>query len=93
MDKALGKLDDLERALAPFRETSARFPRVVKALSEWRTDSVHNRHVLPNDGERYHNGEAIAPGLVASTGHAVVSKRFCKNQQMQWAKPGVHWLL
>jgi hypothetical protein len=28
-----------------------------------------------------------------STANEVVSKRFCKKQQMQWSKPGAHLLL
>jgi len=30
---------------------------------------------------------------VEATVHEVVSKRFCKKQQMQWSKPGTHLLL
>src|SRR5215467_3395653 len=55
VDKALGKIDELETSIEPFHETYARFPRLVKALSELRTSIVHNRHVIPNDGERYDN--------------------------------------
>jgi hypothetical protein len=47
----------------------------------------------PNYGERYHNGEAIATGFVESTVNEVVSKQFCKKQQMQWSKEGAHLLL
>ena len=64
-----------------------------EALSELRTYIVHNRHVIPNDGERYHNGQAIATGFVESTVNEVVSKRCCKKQQMQWSKEGAHLLL
>jgi len=78
VDKALGKIDDLETAIAPLNQTYAWFPRLVKALSELRTSTVNNRHVIPNDGERYRHGEAIATGFVKSTVHEVVSKRFCK---------------
>ena len=84
VDKALGKIDDLETSIAPFHETYARFTPLVKALSQLRTSIVY-RHVIPHDGERYHNGEAIATGFVASTVNEVVSKRFCKKQQMQWS--------
>ena len=48
---------------------------------------------MPHYGERYHNGEAIATGFVESTVNEVVSKRFCKKQQMQWSKEGAHLLL
>jgi len=93
VDKALGKIDDLETAMEPFSETYARFPQWVKALSELRTYIVHNRHLIPNYGERYRKGEAIATGFVESTVNEVVSKRFCKKQQMQWSKEGAHLLL
>jgi hypothetical protein len=93
VDKALGKIDDLETSIEPFSETYARFPRLVKALSELRTYIVNNRHVIPNYGERYHHGKAIATGFVESTVNEVVSRRFCKKQQMQWSKEGAHLLL
>src|SRR5215510_919446 len=93
VDKALSKLNDLESAIEPCNETYARFPQLAKALSTLRTYIVNNRHVMPNYGERYHNGEAIATGFVESTVNEVVSKRFCKKQQMQWSKEGAHWLL
>ena len=93
VDKALSKIDDLETSIEPFSETYARFPRLVKALSELRTYIANNRYLIPNYSERYHNGEAIATGFVESTVNEVVSKRFCKKQQMQWSKEGAHLLL
>jgi len=93
VDKALGKIDELGTSSEPFNETYARFPRLVKALSELRTSIVNNRHVIPHDGERYHHGQAIATGFVESTVNEVVSKRFCTKQQMQWSKEGAHVLL
>ena len=63
VDKALGKIDDLESAIAPFSETYARFSKLVEALSALRTYIVNNRHLIPNYGERYRNGEPIATGL------------------------------
>ena len=93
VDKARGKIDDLETSIAPFSETYARFPRLVKALSKLRSYIVNNRHLIPNYGERYRNGEPIATGFVESTVNEVVSKRFCKKQQMQWSKEGAHLLL
>src|SRR5215471_10121971 len=93
VDTALSKIDDLETSIEPFSGTYARFPRLVKALSELRTYIVNNRYVIPNYSERYHNGEAIATGFVESTVNEVVSRRFCKKQQMQWSKEGAHLLL
>src|SRR5262249_57496253 len=89
VDKALGKIDDLESAIEPFSETYVRFPGLVKALSELHTYIVNNRHLIPNYGERYRNGEPIATGFVESTVNEVVSKRFCKKQQMQWSNPSL----
>lgn len=93
VDKALGKIDDLVSSIEPFAKTYTRFPRLVKALAELHTYIVNNRHLIPNYGERYDNGEAIATGFVESTVNEVVSKRFCKKQQMQWSKEGAHLLL
>jgi hypothetical protein len=93
VDKVLGKIDGLERSIAPFSETYGRYAGLVKALSALRTYVVNNRHVIPNYGERYRNGEPIATGFVESTVNEVVSKRFCTKQQMQWSKEGAHLLL
>jgi hypothetical protein len=93
VDKSLGKIDDLESSIGSFRETYARYAGLVKALSELRTYIVNNRPLIPNYGERYRNGEPIATGFVESTVNEVVSKRFCKKQQMQWSKEGSHLLL
>ena len=67
VDKALGKIDDLEISIEPFHETYARYAGLVKALLELRTYIVNNRHLIPNYGERYRNGEPIATGFVEST--------------------------
>ena len=93
VDKALGKIDELATSIEPFRETYGRYAGLVKALSELRTYIVNNRHLIPNYGERYRNGEPIATGFVESTVNEVVSKRFCKKQQMAWSKEGAHLLL
>src|SRR5215813_8826364 len=60
VDKALGKIDDLASAIALFNGTYARFNALVKALATLRTSIGNNRHVIPNDGQRYHQGEALA---------------------------------
>ena len=86
VDRALGKIDDLVSSMALFQETYARFTQLVKALSELRTYIGNNRHLIPNYGQRYYQGEAIATGFVESTVNQVVSMRFCKKQQMQWSK-------
>src|SRR5262249_46933913 len=67
VDKALGKIDDLETSMEPFSETYARYAGLVKALAALRTYIVNNRHVIPNYGERYRNGEPIATGFADAT--------------------------
>jgi hypothetical protein len=93
VDKALGQIGARETSIEAVNETSARFPRLVQALAELRTSIVNNRPFIPNDGERSHNGEAIATGFVESTVNEVVSKRFGKKQQRQWSKEGAHGLI
>src|SRR5207248_4359291 len=93
LSKAFYKIDDLESLIYNFEETYPKFKQLAKAVEEFRTYIVNNRHLIPNYGERYRNGEAIATGFVESTVNQVVSKRFCKKQQMQWSKRGAHLLL
>lgn len=91
--KALYKIDDIESLIYNFEETYPKFKQLLKAVGEFRTYITNNGHLMPNYGERYRNGEAIATGFVESTVNQVVSKRFCKKQQMQWSKRGAHLLL
>jgi hypothetical protein len=76
-----------------FEETYPKFKQLRKAVEEFRTSIVNNRHLIPHDGERYRNGEAITTGFVESTVNQVVSKRCCKKQQRQWSKRDAHRLL
>jgi hypothetical protein len=52
-----------------------------------------NGGFIPNYGERYQAGERISTGFVESTVNQVISKRFCKKQQMAWTPRGAHPLL
>src|SRR5258706_10503910 len=88
MDASNGKIQQ-----PSFEETYPKFKQLRKAVEEFRTYITNNRHLIPNYGERYRHGEAIATGFVESTVNQVVSKRFCKQQQMQWSKRGAHLLL
>jgi len=67
--------------------------KLLKAVAEFHTYMDRNRAFIPNYGERYRNGERISTGFVESTVNQVISKRFCKRQQMQWTKRGAHLLL
>ena len=91
--KGLDKIDDIQSSLDNFEETYPKFKQLLKAAAEFRTYITNNGHLIPNDGERYRHGEAIATGFVESTVNQVVSQRFCKRQQLQWSKRGAHLLL
>jgi hypothetical protein len=67
--------------------------KLFKAMEELHTYIDRNRAFIPNYGERYRYGERISTGFVESTVNQVISKRFCKRQQMQWTKRGAHLLL
>jgi hypothetical protein len=93
LSKARYKIEDIESLIDNFEETYPKFKPLLKAVEEFRTYIVNNAHLIPNYGERYRHGEAITTGFVESTVNQVVSKRFCKKQQMQWGKRGAHLLL
>ena len=92
--KAFQKLTDLIMDLdvaAATGDGTAR--KLFKAVEEFHTYIDRNRALIPNYGERYRYGERISTGFVESTVNQVISKRFCKKQQMQWTKRGAHLLL
>ena len=82
---------DLDVAAATTGNATAR--KLLKAIEEFHTYIERNRAFIPNYGERYRYGERISTGFVESTVNQVISKRFCKKQQMQWTKRGTHLLL
>ena len=82
---------DLDVAVATAGDATAR--KLLKAVEEFYTYIDRNRAFIPNYGERYRYGERISTGFVESTVNQVISKRFCKKQQMQWTKRGAHLLL
>jgi hypothetical protein len=91
--KALYKIEDIEALIYNFEETYPKFKQLVKAVEEFHPYIRNNAHLIPNYGEQYRHGEAITTSFVESTVNQVVSKRFCKRQQMPWSKRGAHLLL
>jgi hypothetical protein len=92
--KAFQKLTDLTMDLDVAAATGDGTTRkLFKAVEEFHTYIDRNRAFIPNYGERYRYGERISTGFVESTVNQVISKRFCKKQQMQWTKRGAHLLL
>jgi hypothetical protein len=82
---------DLEAAVATSGHGTTR--KLLKAVEEFHTYIDNNARFIPNYGERYRHGERISTGFVESAVNQVISKRFCKRQQMQWTTRGTHLLL
>jgi hypothetical protein len=82
---------DLDTAVAMSGHATAR--KLLKAVEEFHTYIANDQGFIPNDGERYRHGEQISTGFVVSTVNQVISKRFCKKQQMGWTSRGAHLLL
>jgi hypothetical protein len=82
---------DLDAAVANDGHATAR--KLLKAVEEFHTYIENNKGFIPNYGERHRHGERISTGFVESTVNQVISKRFCKKQQMAWTPRGAHLLL
>jgi hypothetical protein len=82
---------NLDAAVADSGHDTAR--KLLKAVEEFHTYIENNKAFIPDYGERYRHGERISTGFVESTVNQVLSKRFCKRQQMQWTQRGTHLLL
>ena len=82
---------DLNAATFETKNEAAR--KLLKGVEELRTYGERNRQFIPNEAERYRNGERIASGFVESAVNQVVSKRIVKRQQIGWGQRGAHLLL
>jgi hypothetical protein len=63
---------------------------LLRAVEEFQTSIINNQSFSPNYGERYHAAERIRTGFVESTVNQMISKLFCKQQQMAWTPRGAH---
>ena len=87
------RIEDIHCFLDSKELTGENSRKLRKALDEFDTYVVINEALIPNYGERWRNGEAIATGFVESAVNQIVSKRFAKKQQMQWTKKSAHLVL
>ena len=87
-----GLVDDLEMVIFD-GNSRLEVKKLFKMVREFESYIANNASYIPNYGERWRNGEAIATGFVESTVNQVLSKRFVKKQQMRWTPKGVHLLL
>jgi len=91
--RALQEIEQVQWTLEDCEEDVPASAKLARALREFRGYIEANEQFIPNYGERYRYGEAIATGFVESTVNQVVSKRMVKKQQMRWTKKGAHLLL
>jgi hypothetical protein len=91
--RALQEIEGVQWELEDCEEAVPASTKLAKSVREFRGYIEANQHFIPNYGERYRYGEAIATGFVESTVNQVVSKRMVKKQQMRWTKRGAHLLL
>jgi hypothetical protein len=91
--RALQIIADLECDLESPEERSERARKLRKAVGEFRHYIEANRSSIPNYGDRYRHGEAIASSFAESTVNQVISQRMVKSQQMRWTERGAHRLL
>ena len=91
--QGLHKIEDIDALIDNFEDTYSKFKQLAKAVTEFHMYIELNGRFIPNYDECWLYGEAIATGFVESTVTQVISKRFCKKQQMQWSRKGAHLLL
>jgi hypothetical protein len=85
---------DLDAAVATSGHATAR--KLLRTAEEFHIHIKNNKNnggLMPNYGERYRAGERISTGFMELTVNQVISKRFCKKQQVAWTPCGAHCLL
>jgi len=91
--ETLIRLDTLAEDIDVLKSDYPNLERFAKTVAEFATYIRNNVGLIPNYGERWRNGELISTSFVESTVNVLISKRFCKKQQMQWTPEGAHLLL
>jgi hypothetical protein len=81
--RALQEIEGVQFALEGYEEELPASTKLAKSVREFYGYIEANERFIPNYGERYRYGEAIATGFVESTVNQVISKRMVKQQQMR----------
>lgn len=90
---ALPKILKLSDLSAHFENSYDRYRVLIKYICEFYNYISNNIDIIVNYGSRYKEGKVITTAFVESLVNSLVSKRFCKKQQMQWSKKGAHLLM
>ncbi len=91
--RALQEIEGVQWELEACEDELPASTKLATSVREFGGYIEANREFIPNYGERYRYGEAIAISFVESTVNQLVSKRMVKKQQMRWTKKGAHLLL
>ena len=91
--QALQVAQSLEWDLEPWEECSEKAEKLLALVQDFSHYIEANQKAVPNYGDRYRHGEAIATSFTESAVNQIVSKRMVKLQQMRWTKRGAHLLL
>ena len=86
--RALQEIEGVQWVLEDCEDEVPASTKLAKSLREFRGSIEAKVQFIPNYGERYRYGEAIATGFVESTVNQVVSKRMVKKQQMRFSEEG-----
>ena len=82
--RCIDRLESLTFDVAMF-DASEAGKKLDSKLEECINYLDRNQGFIVDYGDRYRNGEVIASSFVESAVNQVVSKRFCKKQQMSWS--------
>ena len=91
--EAVIRLDALAEDVGALECDYPNLKRFAKTSAEFAAYIRNNVGSIPNYGERWRYGEVISTSFVESTVNVLISKRFCKKQQMQWTPEGAHLLV
>jgi hypothetical protein len=71
-----------------------KFSAMARAVNEFQRYIDRNAHMSPDYGAaRWRAGQVISTGFIESLVNSLLSKRFAKQQSMQWTPAGAHLLL
>ena len=91
--RALEWLRQIEWRMWHFATRYAKFSALARAVHGFQRYLWRNAHLIPNYARRRRAGQAISTAFVESLVNALLSKRFAKQQSMQWTPEGAHLLL
>jgi hypothetical protein len=93
LKRALEWLQLIECRMWHFASRYAKFSALARAVHGFQRYLWRNGHLIPNYAARRRAGQAISTAFLESLVNSLLSRRFSKNQSMQWTPEGAHLLL